>query len=187
MVHLPHPYSQPTNFPLPFTVRASEIAQDSRCAFLESSGWVPETEPVNSRKIARPRRVSLSGIIYSWWRTEDKDEDEDIAQSRARTRAGPLAERNIFFMTVIGVRASLCNWYRCVLAAVSRRSISRRLRAFGRTVYSLWRFVHHQDKPSPSPSLLRLFFLLLLDDSVFFGFALHPSVGVITLDAGKRS
>lgn len=54
-------------------------------------------------------------------KTRERERHED---SRRTTRRAS----GYFFSRVIGVQASLCNWYRCVLAVISLRSISRRLR-----------------------------------------------------------
>lgn len=69
-------------------------------------------------------------LVASWlWNSYDAHE-----QGYKRDE-GPWTPRGVqsSFSTVIGVRASLCNWYRRVLVEVSSRTISGRWRA------SLWR------------------------------------------------
>lgn len=104
------------------------------------------TKPVNSRKIAAYVDGLLPGTVPSPFLSSIRVlftvGGGHRRQRRERRREGPsLREASThrdsrrttrragyFFSRVIGVQASLCNWYRCVLAVISPRSISRRLR-----------------------------------------------------------
>lgn len=94
------------------------------------------TKPVNSRKIAAyvddfylvlsPSSIRILFSVGGGQKTKMRKRRPRCAKLGERMD-GTTRRAEHFFSWVIGVQTSLCNWYRCVLAVISLRSISRRL------------------------------------------------------------
>lgn len=120
---------------------------------------VPTSKPVNSRKIAAyvdaPVPSTVLFTVGGGQKTKTRTRDRCAKLDQPGTTRGA----GHFFSRVIGVRASLCNWYRCVLAMISLRSISRRLReplVERFAPYDAWSSIKIKGHGTTSPLLLIL-------------------------------